>query len=492
MVQRLQSPVRVGFDYTGFLEHVQPSPYRLVELMRKNPTEQQRAVLDQVEYEHKIPLSKRKKRFAITSGQGTGKTSMMGWLQSWRTLGRRNGLGVHTAPTGRQCRDAFLADLNVCVDQGDPILRDVFKFRFDRIHFFGEKQWAIRTMTAQSDINLQGQHRENLTASIDEGSGVGDRVYEQFEGTLSNEDSMLLVAGNPNLRECYFYRIFYGEHRDLWHRYRFDGELSPIASKDRNRLLAEEYGIDSDVYRVRVKGLFPRGNPDAIIMPESLELAMSRFQYAHFAHLTPLPGYQYPVQIGLDFAWMGDHESVLAVRENRKITIYPYHHIDPDTLVRIALEKQRELGVGDDRTLFCGDAGGVGGPAMRKLSEKYGKNTYEFHNGGTPSSEDFKNQVTEGWFILRRLLKEEAVVIQQDDRLRDQLLSRTYKIEDASGKVKVVDKNKHIANGGPSPDRAEAVLYACYDRTQVRSLAGFFTNPYQGFDRLFERSRIVV
>ena len=437
---------------------------------------QQRAVLDRFQEEYRKPFHTRKKRYAIKSGQGTGKTSLLGWIDSWLTLRRRNGLCVHTAPTSRQCRDAFLADLRVSVANGDPILSDVFKIMHDRVRFFGEDEWSIKTATATDDINLQGFHRDNLTVSVDEGSGVKRGIYEQFQGTVSNQDSCFIVAGNPNLRECYFYDIFYGENRKQWHRWTFSGEQSELVDKNNLLLLAKEYGKDSNVYRIRAKGEFPTGNPDQVIDPDSLELAMKRFSKVEMGHLLPLPAADYPVQFGLDFAWLGDHESVVACRVNRMVRIRCFRNIDSKMLAQEAMNWQAELGVADDRVLFCGDMGGGYGAEGMKFLASRNKNTLGFYNNGNASNAStYENKITEGWFILRKLLLGEDIYIEEDNRLKAQLLSRTYGISDSSQKIFVTPKNKHINSEiGPSPDRAEAVVYSCYGPGTCRMIAYTF------------------
>lgn len=478
-----------GLDYDGCLRWLRKSPYNMVDLflgpIGRTPSEQQRGALDVLDHEHRIPYHARKKRISLCAGQGVGKTSLLTWVLGWRTVRRFNNLSVLTAPTGRQARDVFIAEMRVGIATGDPILREMFKCYHDHIKIFDQTAWTIKTATTTREEDLAGWHRDGLTTAIDEASGVGLHILETFLGTLTNEDSYLLLTGNPNKRgENPLYQSMKGSARHLYHRFVWSTVDCPFADRARDERLIEEYGWDSDVVRVRVRGLFPRGNPNAVLIPEHVESSMSRFQFAEFAERTPLPGYTHQAQVGLDFSFFGSDESVIAVRVNRKVRIFPHMNIDPDDLVKEAEKEVRKLGLFPNEVQWVGDAGSFGGPAMRRLSHKY-DNVHQFHNGGKPSLRDYKNRITEGWFSLRFLLKDQSVVIEDNDLLRQQLLSRTYSIDETSGQIVLTKKKDEVKDGSPSPDRAEAVIYACYDKAQCRPLSGFFRTNYGGPDELF-------
>lgn len=420
-------------------------------------------MLDVVEWEHQKHPDHRCKQYAMVSGQGVGKTALMSGLQGWRSLRRRSGLGVHTSPTGRQNREAFLAEMRMMVEEGDPILSQVFTFLHDRAMIFGSKTWGITTMTAQRGVDLQGIHRENLTATIDEAAGVDPIVVQQFQGTLSNADSMLLLAGNPNTRQSPLYNAIHGEHRSMWHRFRFNAEDCPIADHARNARIAEEFGRDSDVYRIRVLGLFPHGNPAAVISPEQLDRSMRKYSGEEYMEYLPLPGFKFQHQFGIDFAWLGDNESVIGYRKNRKVSINPFMGKTPEQITNIAVQMQLERGISDEECIFVGDSSGPGKQELLRL-RKMGKNVHMFYNGApsTKRKSNYKDKITQAWFGFADLLREGLIATQDDDMMKDQLTSRDYEIEDSTGLVKVVAKTKHTGRGWPSPDRAEAALYACF------------------------------
>ena len=456
---------KVGIDYDGFFKGIQRSPRPIFDLFRLKPTWQQDEALDFIEYEHHLPLRARKKRMAICSGQGTGKTTFMcATVGFWRPFRGVDGQSIITAPTGRQCRDVYLGEARRLLVRAPKWFQNMVEIRHDRMNFCGRKTWGTLTATSTSDRNMQGFHNDLLTFYLEECSGLSRELIEQAKGTLTNEDSYLFAAGNPNLRACEFYQMFFGAEAHQWQRFWWDGEQSPIADKANQLRIGLEYGFDSDVYRVRVRGLFPRGNPDSILDADKLALAMDEERVGAL-RLHKLEDAEHHFQIGVDLARFGGDESVIAIREGRALVyMESMMNWEPQDVLERAADLQEAMGYPTDRTMFVVDAGGLGQGAMKTIYDR-GKKAFEFHNGSKKCPRDYENKITEGWFRLRKLVREETIAFPADRRLHDQLETRTYKLADAEGKVKVRSKEEHKTDGLESPDRAEAAVYAFYNRT---------------------------
>ena len=84
-----------------------------------------------------------------------------------------------------------------------------------------------------------------------------------------------------------------------WDRLYFSAYESPNINKDWIEEMKETYGEDSDIFRVRVLGKFPRASNSQFISSESVERAfeviMSPYVYQHF-----------PKVMGVDVARFGD------------------------------------------------------------------------------------------------------------------------------------------------------------------------------------------
>ena len=100
---------------------------------------------------------------------------------------------------------------------------------------------------------------------VDEASGVADPIMEAILGTLSGDNNKLLLCGNPTRTTGTFYDAF---NRDLklYKHHTVSSLDSPRTNKDNIEALIRKYGEDSNVVRVRVKGLFP-DQEDDVFMP---------------------------------------------------------------------------------------------------------------------------------------------------------------------------------------------------------------------------------
>lgn len=85
------------------------------------------------------------------------------------------------------------------------------------------------------------------------------------------------MVGNPTRTSGYFYDAFH-KNKELWATFTLNAELSENVSEETIKKRAKkQYGIDSDAYRVRVLGEFPKGpSSDALFSVELLDEAVER------------------------------------------------------------------------------------------------------------------------------------------------------------------------------------------------------------------------
>ena len=96
---------------------------------------------------------------------------------------------------------------------------------------------------------------------------------------------------------------------------------SPRTSKENIRMLQKKYGIDSDVYRVRVLGEFPKGESDSLISLEVVEQATETIVDISKA---------YTLNVGVDVARFGDDKTIIAPRiGNRVLPLQQYSKKTP-------------------------------------------------------------------------------------------------------------------------------------------------------------------
>jgi hypothetical protein len=429
----------------------------------------QRDLFDLVQVESYLPLGKRKKRIACKSGQGCGKTSALSVVGLWRLMRHPRAQVVVTAPSMKQCR-SWLDECRRTVDGADPMLRSFFQCFNTRIQVNEDELWCIKLATATRPQNLQGIHEEHLTFLIDEMSGVPQNLIEVIQGTLSNPDSLLIGIGNPNETSTPFHDAFTVQ-RELWHCLTWNSEqvasrYPQILSPDRNRVLAHEYGSDSDVYRVRVLGEFPEQSPNAVMSLEDLVACTKTSLVGCASSIDVLPASRC---IGIDYARFGDDESVVARRTGLAIVGFKsFVKRDPREVTDYAFKEQRDAGWRDEDCWYVPDAGGMGQGIVHSFHEA-GKNALEFHSGACASDPSmYADAMSEAWWSLRALVSERVVRIPDDPRLLKQLATRQY-YTDRKGRIKIESKDewrKRTASD-ESPDRADAVVMCFYPHVGV-------------------------
>lgn len=453
-----------GKKLEEFLKSVKGNIFTFCRYMNFKPTWQQAQVLAAIQHEKRLPIAQRKKRIAVKSGQGPGKTTVTGLAALWLVLQGVGSKVVVTAPTARQCRDIFLQEVQRLLDKAMPLVRRLFKVYATKITVCGRKNWSIDTATATRPENIAGYHEENLTFIAEECSGIGRDIIETIKGTLSNDNALFIAIGNPTDRQSAFFDFFNNE-RHMWRTYTFNAAESPIVAQDNVARLREEFGEKSDVYRVRVAGEFPHSDPNCVISSEELELCTAQEKYLEaLQHGHPRR------QFGIDLARFGSDESVVyRVSNGAVVETKSWSKTEPldvmDACVRMQLEATWE----DDECIYVPDSTGMGQGVLRDVY-RWGKQVFEFHNHGRPqNTKDFDNRITEAWFLFAREAREGHVYLPRDNRLIQQLSTRQYKIT-PQGKFKLESKDEYKKRTGlPSPDRADAIVLAFYKHASAKT-----------------------
>lgn len=433
--------------------------FKYADAMGVDPTPQQRQGLELVQ--------RGERKCAIKSGQGTGKTAMSCLIGSWRALRHVDAMTYVTAPTMRQCKEVWLSEFRRILEGARyPVLRRIFDCTKSRVEIGGRPNWGIRFVTATKPENAQGIHEKHLTFLIDEGSGVERPFYEQIMGTLTNEDSLCVITGNPNTRDCAFFDCF-TVLRHVWACLTFDSRESPLTSRDQIQYIADTYGIDSDVFRVRVLGEFPHMDANCIISSDQLEAAAKVALYLAIRVPRNVGGkIATAKQFGIDFARFGGDENVIVRRSGEAmVEMKFYPHTEPEDVVAKAFLMQQEAQWNDNDTWFCPDANGLGEGMISKFY-RAGKKVHEFKAQRRARSREFANMISEAWFQFAKKVRSGKCRIINDQKLIKQLCTRQYKLNSA-GEIQVEPKEKYVERDNESPDRADATVMGFYDDVEV-------------------------
>jgi len=440
--------------------------YKLCLVMNFKPTWQQRQYFNAV---MRAQYGKGLNWIAVKSGQGPGKTTASVIVAIFRCLQAVNALTIVTAPTMRQCREVWLAEARRLVEKSDPFLQNLVKVTKSKIEIAGLPDWGVKMFTATQEEKAQGFHEKNMTVLCEEASGIPREIITQFKGTLSNPNALFIQIGNPNTRDCAFFDCFHA-NKDRWSTFSFNAEDTArdyphIVNPQRNKDLADEFGRDSDVYRVRVLGEFPHTDPNCVLSSEQVEKCMDKSFMLKASRLAREERYGGGIakQFGIDYARFGGDESTIFRRAGNAIVEWKFFsHMEPSDVTDIAFNMQKGAMWKDDQCWFVADAGGMGQGVMHKFYDEQ-KQVLEFHNAGKAIDADYDNKITEAWFSLARLVKQEACYLPKDHQLLKQLTTRLYFVN-KKGKLILESKDEFVKRSDQgSPDRADGCVMSFYD-----------------------------
>jgi hypothetical protein len=273
-----------------------------------------------------------------------------------------------------------------------------------------------------------------------------------------------VLAGNPVRTGGFFYNSQYGEGAETWFRVHVAGHdgdhigpfsyVSPRVSKDFCEMVAQEYGTESNAYRVRVLGLPPKTEGDSIIPFEWVEASLSR-------DVKPNP--VAPVVWGLDVGISGDLTAMAKRKQNILLEPIKTWSDVRDVMLVVGLVKNEwdNTYVAERPKEILVDVIGLGAGVADRLREiglpARGVNVAEnpaLNNGR------YRNLGTELWFDMRDWFGRRDCQMPKDERLQQELVGQKYKVIDSSGKVIRLPKREMMKHLHPrrSPDRADALM----------------------------------
>lgn len=258
-------------------------------------------------------------QLATASGHGVGKSALVSMLIIWAFTTYPDCRGVVTANTETQLKTKTWAELgrwfNLCwfarehfvLNATSLVSRDPSR----------ERTWRI-DMIAWSETNPEafaGMHNKGkrLLIIFDEASAIADIIWETIEGATTDADTQIiwLVFGNPTRNSGRFRECFEGgKHASMWRSRQLDSRTVAITNKTRFARWEAIYGEDSDWFRIRVKGMFPRHGEMEFFSAADVDAAMAPDREVFVDAFTPLA-------MGVDVARFGRNNSVIFPRKGR-------------------------------------------------------------------------------------------------------------------------------------------------------------------------------
>ena len=387
-------------------------------------------------------------RVACKSGHGVGKSALLSWVILWYLITRSCRI-VCTANSANQLNQVLWAEIQKWARMMPKGIQSQLEITSDKISVKGvDSSCHARVSRKENPEALQGFHHERLLFVIDECSGVDDVIFEVAQGALSTAGSKILMVGNPTRNAGYFYDAF-NKNAHRWHKMTVSCADAEYVSDDFIEDMAQQYGEDSAIFSVRVKGEFAETSEDSLIPRHLVDSAIDREVDA----MTVAPIW------GLDPARFGGDRTALAKRQGNVLIepIKAWQGKDLMETVGIILAEWETTSFMDRPSEICVDSIGVGAGVVDRLRE-LGMPARGVNVAESPAlGNRYQRLRDELWFKCREWFEARDCQVPDQDELLHELTSLRFKIL-SSGKFKAEGKDEMKKRGLRSPDLADALV----------------------------------
>ena len=418
-------------------------------------------------------------RFSTASGHGIGKSAMVAWLILFILDTRPRAMGVVTANTGDQLRTKTWAE--VAKWHHLALSSHFWEYTNSRGNMSlsrkGSKdikqKWRCDALTSRAENaeSFQGLHSVSSTPFyiFDEASGIEDKIWEARFGGATDGEPMSFDFGNPTRKSGYFYENCVGKSK---HRYivrQIDSREVHITSKPYIAELQEDWGEQSDLFKVKIRGVFPSMASVQFISDDLVLGAMLRHQVADKNDA---------LLIGVDVARFGHNETVIYPRMGMDAKSWPYKRYNRLDNVQVA-EKVIDMihsfkMEGKNVSGLFIDGGGLGsGPV--DILRRLGYNPIDVVFGKTAIDRRYRRWGDQMWGNMRDSLLRLSLPNSID--LKTQLTQREYNVDD-NGQITLESKKimRERLGENSSPDIADALALTYAQEVAPNNMRRLFGN----------------
>lgn len=318
------------------------------EVLHANLDNEQEAILRAVQYNNMV---------AVASGTARGKDFVSAvaalcfmyltpyYNKSGELIG--NTKVALTAPTGRQVYTIMLPEVARLFRNAKVLPGEMQSSGIKT----SNTEWFLIGFKASDDTEAwSGFHAVNTMFVVTEASGISETTYNAIEGNLQGNSRLLLVF-NPNTTTGYAARAMKSERFKSFRLDSLNAEnvvkkkhvipgqvdyewvadkvrtwCTPVSKDDYDEGEGDfkwEGGLfrPNDLFRVKVRGMFPKVAEDVLIPFEWIELANKRWLEMQQGTLSLTK----KLRLGVDVAGMGRDSSVLCLRYDNYVKEFVVH-----------------------------------------------------------------------------------------------------------------------------------------------------------------------
>lgn len=257
-----------------------------------------------------------------------------------------------TAPTERQIQDICFPEIARLFGRARCLPGRLTGYG---IRFPENKEWFLTGFKSDehSPESWSGFHAVNTMFVVTEASGIPESIFNAITGNLQG-NSRILIVFNPNNTTGYAAAT---QKSPAWQKFRLDSLNAPNVLQ-KKELIPGQVNWDwvndqvrawctkidpesfntaegdfewegatyrpNDLFRVKVRGMFPKVSADVLVPPEWIRFAQDRWKEAQTGHIQDTMGnkgtpgkllkMKKPLRLGVDIAGMGRDSSCFAFR----------------------------------------------------------------------------------------------------------------------------------------------------------------------------------
>lgn len=316
------------------------------------------------------------------------------------------------------------------------------------------KTWFARAKTAKKETPeaLAGIHADHVMGLIDEASGVPEEVFNTAEGMLTNINVLFIMISNPTRLIGTFYD---SHHKDKanWQTATFSCLDSPIVDREYEERIRLKHGADSDEYRIRVIGQFPKA--DMVDSKGYVPLIT-----ADMIRIVPdSQNFDELSRLGIDPAGEGSDLSVGVMRNKFAAKIVFKEKVSTSLSIAAKTLTVSNLLKIKGHNTWIDNFGEGANVAVELARARFFANPV---NVGDKAEEHdrFLNKRAEAYWRMREWLAKGGVLIGEG---WDELLNIRFKTVEISGKLKIMGKEEMRKEGIKSPNIADALMLTFYE-----------------------------
>jgi len=391
-------------------------------------------------------------RKSTSSGHGIGKSALVAWIILFILSTRPYSKGIITANTGEQLKTKTWSELakwkTRCLT-GHWFILNSGKGSLNIYHKSFPDTWRADAQTCREENSESFAGLHCATSSpfyiFDEASTVPDMIWEVAEGGLTDGEPFFFAFGNPTRNTGKFAQTMGASSR--WNPASIDSRTAKMTNKEQIAEWLEDYGEDSDFFRVRVRGLKPRAGDMQLMPGDVVQNAMKRSPGRYLG--------TDPLVCGIDVARGGGDNCMMVFRRGKDMKSEKVYRL-PGEKSRDSMDACAKFAMVLDRhkpdVIFL-DETGIGGPIGDRLRQ-LGYNVIGVHFGGKADDEKkYADKTSEMGYRMRQWLMDGGA-IPDDNLLEMELTAREY-WHDKKDRLVVEPKgggsgDRKGANGGSS------------------------------------------